>query len=221
MGQALRSAGVIPARERLDALLHDLVLAPKSTWFVQEQVSDPTQAARLRETAMNAIRSNPRNWDGARDALYKAIRNDAALLWELFEPFRLQAVQKALTEAASKVREEELERVHPLQSGGGGHRVAAPHTTGAPSARARTSGGIAAAGNVARLSLLDTFRANGIPIGDMTAREAVAWAKSHERDTRFVRLLVEGLPEDMPIRKFRTPEEAQKLYALATEAGNE
>ena len=170
---------------------------------------------------MNAIRSNPRNWDGARDALFKAVRNDAALLWELFEPFRAQAAQKALTEAAAKVREEELERVHPVRSGGGGRSLFANQGLHAPSARARDAAGVAAAGNVARLSLLDTFKANGMPIGDLTAEQATAWAKSHERDTRFVRLLVEGVPLGQPLRKFHTPEDAARLYQLATEAGNE
>jgi len=70
---------------------------------------------------------------------------------------------------------------------------------------------------VVKLSVLDTFKANGRPIGDMTVTEAIAWAATRERDGRFVRMLTANLPPDLPIRKFRTGEEAQALYDKATQ----
>ena len=85
---------------------------------------------------------------------------------------------------------------------------------------ARHTGGMAAVGAVAAASLLDTFRVNGQAIGDLTAREAVQWAGSRERDARFVRLLVENLPPDLPIRRFRTADEAAELYARARDEQN-
>lgn len=85
---------------------------------------------------------------------------------------------------------------------------------------ARHTGGMAAVGVVAAASLLDTFRVNGQAIGDLTAREAVQWAGSRERDARFVRLLVENLPPDLPIRRFRTADEAAELYARAQDEQN-
>ena len=85
---------------------------------------------------------------------------------------------------------------------------------------ARHIGGMAAVGAVAAASLLDTFRVNGQAIGDLTAREAVQWAGSRERDARFVRLLVENLPPDLPIRRFRTADEAAEFYARAQDEQN-
>ena len=85
---------------------------------------------------------------------------------------------------------------------------------------ARHIGGMAAVGAVAAASLLDTFRVNGQAIGNLTAREAVQWAGSRERDARFVRLLVENLPPDLPIRRFRTADEAAELYARAQDEQN-
>ena len=85
---------------------------------------------------------------------------------------------------------------------------------------ARHIGGMASVGAVAAASLLDTFRVNGQAIGDLTSREAAQWAGSRERDARFVRLLVENLPLDLPIRRFRTADEAAKLYARAQDEQN-
>lgn len=199
MERALRDAGVEPAEER------------------------------LRRIALDAVRSNPRNWDGARDALYAAVRSDAALLWELFAPFRHQAVQMALTAAASELRRAET----PVRGLEGRAIVVVPtmEVLPAPPKDAPATGqggpgqpssadqsaraGAAAVVAAVRRSLLDTFRVNGSPIGDITPREATAWAGARERDARFVRALVENLPPDEPIRKWRTADEAEALYAKA------
>lgn len=60
-------------------------------------------------------------------------------------------------------------------------------------------------------SLLDTFRIEvpaaygkmSISIGDCTPTEALSWVGARERDSRFVRLLVQNLPPDEKIRKHR------------------
>jgi hypothetical protein len=71
-----------------------------------------------------------------------------------------------------------------------------------------------------RLSKLDTFIVNGHPIGDLTPIEALGWAMSRERDVRFVRMLVGGLPVDRPIRDSLTGEEADGMWENA-ERGSE
>jgi hypothetical protein len=66
-----------------------------------------------------------------------------------------------------------------------------------------------------RLSKLDTFMVNGRPVGDCTPEEAEGWAASRERDAKFVRLLISGLPLSRPIRESITGEEADTTYELA------
>lgn len=63
-----------------------------------------------------------------------------------------------------------------------------------------------------RLSKLDTFRINGRPIGDCTPEEAEGWAVSRERDARFVRALISGLPPGQPIRNTLKGDEADTIY---------
>jgi hypothetical protein len=193
-------------------------------------------AERLREAALRALASSPRSWDGAKDALYNAVRSDAALLWELFAPYRSQAAQSLLSGIAAEMRESERARQHLADPSAPGHKddddrvtIArraemqnssgwGPSTCGdqrpsAPSARGRA--GMEAVAAVTRLSLLDTFRVNGQPIGKVTSIEAMKWAGARERDARFVRLLTANLPPNRPIGEFRTPEDTQAIYELA------
>lgn len=233
MGHAMRAAGIVPPVERLAAIIRALVIQ-RPACGAPEDWTDNAARARLTEVAMNAVRDNPRNWDGARDALFREVRGDAALLWELFAPFRNQAAQMVLTAAASDLRREELARQG--QRGAGqvrseGHSGCARPPRNAPATGRGDAGhhsvgthgvvaGVAAITEVVRRSLLDTFRVNGQPIGDVTPREAEKWASSRERDARFVRRLTENLPPDTPIRRFRTAEEAERLYDEAEEATN-
>lgn len=208
-------------------------------------------ADRIRAVAMAALKASPKNWDGAKHELYKRVRNDADLLWAMFEPFRAQAAQRVLTDAAAIVRAEELSRrpiVVKAHAGGGGHigndsqpqPAPTPRDTNASGESRRESGGghfqaenqesratparpysrdaVGAVAAVARLSLLDTFLANGQPIGNLTPDEANRWAGSRERDARFVRMLTANLPPNQPIRKYRTADEAAALYAQAETA---
>lgn len=205
---------------------------------------------KLRDCAVRSLMASNNNWDRAKDNLYKYIKNDADLLWTLFEPYRLIAVQKLLTEVVAEMRaSEKAERGHPTldnqktnaplsQTNGKQLQAAKPsgsgHTQyeyqGSPARPAPIISspriqppirdhreGMKAVISVARLSMLDLFKINKKPIGDLTSREATAWAGSQERQTRFVRLITQNLPPDLPIRKFITPEEADALYERAGE----
>jgi hypothetical protein len=194
---------------------------------------------RLRLAAIEALKTSPGSWDGAKDALYAAVRSDTALLWEMFAPYRSQAAHMVLAKAAAEMRESEraqrAERVVPgpsapghdecdsqmldarraetQNSSGRGKRNSGNQAAAAPSARA----GMDAVAAVTRLSLLDTFRINGRAIGDCTPEEAQRWATSRERDARFVRLLTANLPPGAPIRTYRRPEDTQAIYEQASQ----
>lgn len=216
LADKLRAAGLVPAPERLAEIIRGLVRNPPPQAAPQDW-SDPAADERLKEVALNAVRQSPRNWDGARDALFKAVRNDAALLWALFEPYRNQAAQAALTAAASELRREQMAREG---QGRAGQRSNGDRQLDArPSIKPSDAGASAVAAAASR-SILDTFRVNGRPLGDCTAREAAAWAKSYGAKARFVEAVVANLPPDDPVRRWRTAEEAEAIHASLMEGAD-
>jgi hypothetical protein len=72
---------------------------------------------------------------------------------------------------------------------------------------------------VTSLSLLDTFRVNGQALGDVSPAEARLWAEARgrqaRRDMRFIELITAGLPDGLPIRRYRRDDEAQAAWAMA------
>ncbi len=176
-------------------------------------------AERLRRIAETVLQAHERDWTAARSEFVAKVQNDPELLWELFAPYRNQAIQSVLSAAAAKLRRDRTPREVPRQGGGGGHRAVDDQVTTAPAAPRSPSAGLAAVAAVTRQSLIDTFQLNGRPIGDATSREALSWAGARERDARFVRLLTANLPLDLPIRRFRSdPDEVAALYAQAEAA---
>jgi hypothetical protein len=170
LGDALRSAGLMPAADRLRAAILSALRNPAAAPSAEPE-RNPVAAQRLHEVAMSAVKANPRNWDGARDALIRSVRNDAALLWELFAPYRAQALQAALTAAATELRKTETLRATPRREGGAGHcghdnrpGLARPPST----TRGISSAAVSAVAQTAVASLLDTFTVNGQPIGDLS-----------------------------------------------------
>lgn len=237
LAAAFQKAGVVPAWERLTGSFADACRQPRTDWTAAtlslDHDTNETQKRRLAKMATQALKSSPRSWDGAKDAFFKLIRSDADLLWELFAPYRAQAIQPLLTYAASELRE--LERAQdnvraPAKSGhaaddgqmniarhegkgGGGHGNDDSHKRTANPSRS----GMDAVAAVTRLSLLDTFKVNGMPIGDATAAEAIQWARSQQRNVRFVQLLTANLPRDQPIRNYRKGDEVQAIYEQASQ----
>lgn len=78
-------------------------------------------------------------------------------------------------------------------------------------AKARTKADIVAK-VVVKLSMLDTFKVNGQPVGDCTPEEAEGWATSRERDARFIRMLIQPCPPGRPIRESWLGEDADRLF---------
>jgi hypothetical protein len=173
-------------------------------------------AERLANIARKAVAASPRNWDAAKAAFWREVQGDPVLLWELLAPYRHRAADPYLAVAAQQARQAAEHR------SGGGQRRSDNHSLDAPSAPQPGASRSAAAtnadqklGELTKLSLLDTFKINGRPIGDLTPPEAIGWAGARERDARFVRLLTANLPPDHPIKKFRTGDDAAACYAQA------
>jgi hypothetical protein len=165
---------------RLRGLAQRVLLQFPRDWtpteIIRKRFDLPPQ---LRDVAMYALQQNTRNRDGARDAVFEAVRNDPELLWLLFEPYRGIAVQKLLSRVADEMRANE--RARKLPGAGAVSAVplngcSPPPTTGPfpvvgrkpvpadrPTAAKGTSGMVSVAETAQ--SMLDSFIINKQPIG--------------------------------------------------------
>ena len=73
---------------------------------------------------------------------------------------------------------------------------------------------------VARLSILRTFKINGQALADVTGAEAREWLKSHQRDGRFVALVTYQVPDELKVGAIVPEDEADRMFKLASDAGN-
>lgn len=73
---------------------------------------------------------------------------------------------------------------------------------------------------VARLSILRTFKINGQPLAEVTGLEAREWLKNHQRDGRFVALVTYQVPDEIKIGAIVPEDEADRMFKLASDAGN-
>jgi len=93
----------------------------------------------------------------------------------------------------------------------------APHGIPVAQNKPRVSLGIAA--GVARslkLSILDTFRLNGVPIGDCTGEEIATWADNNDKQSRIARAIGQGVPPTMKARDVLTADEAERRARIVT-----
>lgn len=177
-----------------------------------EQAGYVPPEARLRAAAEAAIVGG--SMSVALSEFERAVRRDPELLMALVGAERLRSIMSAyLSQVARETR----------SRGEAGHPENVPHQNFARRVAAPTRRGLeviaAAAPTVAR-SLLRTFLVNGQPLADVTVEEAASWARSRERDARFVRLLTDGLPPGAVIGRYVTDEDAERAYRLAEEAAN-
>ena len=202
LAQALRAAGVVTIEER------------------------------LREIAVEVLAAHGTSRIAAANALYARVRHDADLLDGLFEPYRELALRRLLGGVESEMRREEMARQERVLGGGqtnpddrrgnapGGGRLStddhasrapAPHHTNRRAAQDTV-------GAVLRLTMLDTFRIDGMPIGDVQAGVARAWARREGRHVRWVTMLTSNVPAFDPIRRWITPDVADDMWARSVES---
>jgi hypothetical protein len=232
LAEALTRAGYVSPRARLEQIA-ELAWSDPQRLVADDSPQPPGKP--LLEVAMHVIKQSNRNWDAAKDALFRAVRNDPDLLWQLFEPYRAQAAQRILTEASQRLHQERsagqfarenLPRT--ARPNGGIGQIVAENPVESANSAARPAqstqqsqpahdklAGLKAIAEVHRLSMLDKFQINGKPIGELTPLEARKWAQSRKRDVRFVELLTANLPPDRLIKEFILPSEADAVYERA------
>lgn len=190
-----------------------------------------TVAERLREIAIRVLAVHASSRTAASDAMYAAVRYDTDLLDELFAPYRDLALKRLLGGVEHDMRlherqeqEKERSKGHPAgdtharpavtPSPGGGQTRNDTHSSVAPAApppdRRKAQEAVA---NVMRLTMLDTFKIDGIAIGDMQAGAARAWARREGRHVRWVGMITANVPAADAIRKWITPDDADALWA--------
>ena len=158
MSAAFKSAGVEPAKERLVRI------------------------------AVDALARNPRCTDGARDAVYAAVSRDAGLLWELFEPWRSDAVNELLRSVAQAIKAEARE-------GAGYHLPNGARADMPPRDLSAGNGG--AGGQISDAQQGHRRVAPSNPSGDGRAEldlpdEAIPCAPSRSPDTKPVQVVAHG-----------------------------
>ena len=204
LGQALREAGVVTVEER------------------------------LRELAIEVLAAHGSSRVAAANALYARVRHDADLMDGLFALYRELALSRLLGGVESEMRREEMTRQQKASSGGrsydagqtciaptaspdGGHYPTETRDRVAPVSPNRRAAQ-ESVGTVLRLTMLDTFRIDGTPIGDVQAGVARAWARREGRHVRWVTMLTANVPAADPIRRWITPGDADAMWSRSVDA---
>ena len=205
MAQALRAAGVVTVEEQ------------------------------LRSIAVEVLAAHGTSRVAAANALYARVRHAPDLLDGLFEPYRELALRRLLGGIESEMRREEMARQERARGWGreavashvpdaanerpGGGRLSTDdHASRAPAPHhANRRAAQESVGAVLRLTMLDTFRIDGMPIGDVQAGVARAWARREGRHVRWVTMLTSNVPAADPIRRWISADDADELWARSVE----
>ena len=169
----------------------------------------------LKKLARSAILKAKGDTEKARDILNQMIieRDSASLERELCAAYRNTAIGAVLATHYQELRSEgRLPALRePIQIQTTNYdQIVEKHK---PSDFLWAPGGMTAEGIKRRY--LDTFLVNGKPIGDCRVEEVDRSADARDRDTRFMRTLVQGLPPAAIVREHRTEEDAAKLWEAA------
>ncbi len=238
ISQAFRKAGFVHPKAKLHDIGIQVLEKFPCDWRDNQAVNTRPRTdanyPKLKEITMQAFEKTGGNWQAALDMVYDSVRNDAQLLWALFEPYRGLAVQNLLAE----VRREEVERKRKetaaresVKPAGGGHTMFESQRADAPTQPVRGRGPDASASKpsaaipramahaavvvVAQATILDTLMIDGVKFGDCTPEHARSWALNRSREARFIEMATSNLPRGEPIKKWLKPEEANKIWKLA------
>lgn len=169
-------------------------------------MSNLNAAQRYKEAVTQAVRE-ARGIKSQTQFLANRCKQDAAILWHLFETYFEDRVRADL----ETVRSKSSSTVVPMDVSEAG-RVLRKQQHG-PSPAALSN---AIAAGTSRMKMY-TFLINGKPMREVSITEARQWLLSHSRDNRFVELALSGLPQrsDRTFAQFYRDDEVEKLYQQA------
>lgn len=180
LGAAMRQAGVVPARERLDQM------------------------------AREAWRQHPYETGAGKRRQFIGAYLRGELTWSLVEEWRPSDLGAAVGWLLDLHKPREKPK---LVSSSDAPAPQSAEVTRFPGRadRARATQAVLAK-TMVKLSKLDTFTVNGMPVGDCTPEEAEGWASARECDARFIRMLIQPCPPGRPIRESWDGDDVDKLY---------
>ena len=192
-----------------------------------------TTKERLRDIAVEVLAVHNANNSASREALYARVVHHLDLVLELFSPYRDQALKRLLDWTSDRLAEEarlqepkprKAQTQPPRQEFGAFTEDRRPSLSSALLAKAEAKRAAQQdaqhrVGEVLKMSMLDEFKIDGTPIGKMTAGAALSWARRTGQHVRFVTMLAANLPQQDPIEKFITPEEANELWRRSLTEG--
>jgi hypothetical protein len=182
----------------------------------------------LIEVAVKAMVNHANDTEAAQHAIMRACRNDPALLRNLILPWWRQCTAQLLHEARRQIarKQRHAELATPLERRAGKVVSLMDEHDAREAAREHKA-------EMARIAKLDTennamieaqterwrqtrasnFTIDGRPFWQVSTFLAKQWQIRHEQGTRFVDLLLSGVPlDDRPIGYYRRPEEINALW---------
>ena len=182
----------------------------------------------LVDVAVKAMVNHANDTEAAQHAIMRACRNDPALLRQLIIPWWRQCTAQLLNEArrqiSRKQRHEELAtpmerragKVVSLMDERDAKEAAREHKEEmARIARLKAENDAMIAAQVKRWrqTKASSFSIDGQPFWQVSTFLAKQWQLRHEQGTRFVDMLLSGVPlDDRPIGFYRRPEEINALW---------
>lgn len=196
-----------------------------------------TPRQRVDRLVRSAVERHPANPAVAVVELSRALLDaDAAVVWEFFRDDRSARLWREVEEMLRQIRREQgLDPPRPAaatekEDDPSGHRAPASSAAGSGHLDDAQSGHEARAApaprpaatliQIARDSLLWTFKVAEMPIGQCSAGVVRSWARARGREARFAFLLCEGLTDEMIIGEKKTDADAREAERLARESVN-
>lgn len=193
-----------------------------------------TTSEQLRDIAVGALGVHGGNMTAAREAVFARVVGHADLLYELFKPYRDQALTRLINITRDRLAEESHRQQRPRQPPKGadkpaprqefGKLIETPRPTLAAAMLARTAAGReaqAAVGEVLRRSRLEMFRIDGRPLADLSVGAARGWALGRGREARWILLMTANMPPDFIVGRHVTADEADMFWRRARDDANE
>lgn len=178
----------------------------------------------LLQVAINAMVNHANDTDATQHAIFRACRNDTALLRQLLLPWWRQATSSLIHEARRALRDRaQAGELNARQRRA--HKVItlADERELAREKREREEAGAEQArlDEEYRTNYLQQWREtkarnfmiNDMPFWQVSTRDANTWQRRTGHEVRFVELLLSGVPiDDRPIGHYRRPNEVDTLW---------
>lgn len=188
----------------------------------------------LIQVALNAMVRHADNMDATQHAIFRACRNDAALLRQLILPWWRQATASLITAARSNIRQKQragaLETARERKAAKVISLVLERELAEEKRERDEELAQVAALNaqhqqefeeriKAWKKTKASSFTIDERPFWEVSTFNARQWQIRHAQRAKFVDLLLSGLPEDdRPIGHYRRPEEINALWDKAMKA---